>query len=296
MGYNDSFSTFLIYLFCKYYNIPILQERNEYPFLGMKKNIFKRVDIHIYLTFICKSFDGMLLITNNLLEYFAQKVNKSAKLILVPITVEPERFNCSKKDFSEKYIAYCGHMGGNKDGIPILIEAFASILDKHDNLKLYLIGDTKTPQEMDKLKQKVIDLNVFDKVVFTGRIARDEMPRYLCNATILALARPTSIQAQGGFPTKLGEYLSTGNPVVVTKVGEIPDYLTDGVNAYLSEPDSVEAFAEKLEIALSNPEVSKKIGLAGKELALDVFSYKTQGQRILNFIEKIKNDKVNISG
>ena len=64
------------------------------------------------------------------------------------------------------------------------------------------------------------------------------MPKYLCNAKLLALARPDSIQAQGGFPTKLGEYLATGRPVVVTKVGEIPDYLEDGVNAFLSDINS----------------------------------------------------------
>ena len=49
---------------------------------------------------------------------------------------------------------------------------------------------------------------------------------------MLVLARPDNIQAKGGFPTKLGEYLATGNPVVVTKVGEIPNYLIDGVNAF----------------------------------------------------------------
>jgi len=64
-------------------------------------------------------------------------------------------------------------------------------------------------------------------------------------AKILALARPKSKVADAGFPSKLTEYLSTGNPVVVTRVGEIPYYLKDNVHAFLTEPDSVNSFAER---------------------------------------------------
>ena len=51
------------------------------------------------------------------------------------------------------------------------------------------------------------------------------------------MARPDSRQARGGFPTKLGEYLATGKPVCVTKVGEITVYLEDNVSAFLAEPE-----------------------------------------------------------
>lgn len=70
------------------------------------------------------------------------------------------------------------------------------------------------------------------------------MPQMLKNAEALVLDRPNSLQAQYGFPTKLGEYLLTGNPVVVTKVGDIPLYLKDGVSALLSEDRNPKEFAE----------------------------------------------------
>ena len=62
----------------------------------------------------------------------------------------------------------------------------------------------------------------------------------------MALARPTNKQAEGGFPTKLGEYLATGNTVVVTNVGEIGEFLHDKVNAFVSDPDSPEKNFVKL--------------------------------------------------
>jgi glycosyltransferase involved in cell wall biosynthesis len=101
---------------------------------------------------------------------------------------------------------------------------------------------------------------------------------------VLALARPRSLQAQGGFPTKLGEYLATGNPVVVTKVGDIPLYLTDNETAFLAEPNDVDSFAKKIEFVLSNPDIAMKVGEAGKRLTQEVFNYKYQANNIVEFI------------
>jgi glycosyltransferase involved in cell wall biosynthesis len=149
-----------------------------------------------------------------------------------------------------------------------------------------LIGDAEA-QEMARLNQLVTDLNLNDRVHFTGKIERDNMPAYLCHAKVLALARPSSLQSLGGFPTKLGEYLATGNPVVVTKVGEIPSYLRDGENAYLAEPDSPELFAAKLEFVLSNYETAKAVGKKGSELVKTYFNYRYQSKRILEFVHSL---------
>jgi glycosyltransferase involved in cell wall biosynthesis len=86
------------------------------------------------------------------------------------------------------------------------------------------------------------------------------------------LDRPQSRQAKYGFPTKLGEYLLTGNPVVVTSVGDIPLFLKDGESAYLVEPDNIEEFAAKLDYVLSHYEESKRVGQNGREVALKHFS------------------------
>ena len=64
-----------------------------------------------------------------------------------------------------------------------------------------------------------------DSIVFTGIVSAADIPQILKNAAVLALDRPDSLQAQCGFPTKLGEYLLTENPVIVTKVGDIPLFL-----------------------------------------------------------------------
>ncbi len=117
------------------------------------------------------------------------------------------------------------------------------------------------------------------------------MPILLINAEILALARPDNIQAKGGFPTKLGEYLATGNPVVITDVGEHTEYLTDGESAYISNPDNPTHFAEKLLQASKDLIISNKIGLNGKKIATQFFNNQIQSEKLYHFLNsKTNND------
>lgn len=108
---------------------------------------------------------------------------------------------------------------------------------------------------------------------------------------MLALARPTSIIADAGFPSKLTEYLSTGKPVLVTQVGDIPIYLKDNENAFLSEPDSAEAFADKLRYILNNYEYALKVGIEGKRLTETIFNYNFQAVRMLEFIGTLRSKR-----
>jgi len=76
--------------------------------------------------------------------------------------------------------------------------------------------------------------------------------------------------------------------VVVTKVGEIPVYLKDNETAFLCEPDSVDAFAERLDYVLKNYEHALAIGIKGRELTSTVFNYSYQTRRISEFISSLR--------
>jgi len=102
----------------------------------------------------------------------------------------------------------------------------------------------------------------------------------------LVLPRPDSLQAQHGFPTKLGEYLATGNPTLVTSVGEIPDYLTDNLNCYMAVPGNVESLKNKLLEIIENYQKAKKVGLQGRKTAEIYFNNIEQTKKIITTVEK----------
>ena len=277
-----------LWFVCKISGVCYIQEKSEFPFVLMKKGAIAKVWAKVYVNTIYKLFDGMIIMTQPLLDYFKPLVKKNCQLIKVPMTVDLTRFeDVPQSDKYGEYAAYCGNMSGNKDGVENLIEAFSYVEKRFPDFKLVMVGGANTEEEFEKIKQKVADLGL-KNVVFTGRVTRDEIPSILKNAKMLCLARPSSLQSQGGFPTKLGEYLATGNPVVVTAVGEIPSYLNDG-NSFIVEPDNNERFGARMIEVLSDYENACLKGQKGREVALENFNYSVQAKIIHDWLDDYKN-------
>jgi len=143
------------------------------------------------------------------------------------------------------------------------------------------VGDGK---DTPKLKKYVNQMGISESVIFTGSVNRDEIPCVLSNSSILILARTNNKRAMGGFPTKLGEYLASGKPVIVTNVGEISEYLTDKQNAYIIEPNNIEALYNCFKYIADHYEEEINVGLEGRKLAEGIFNYKSQAIRMYDFI------------
>jgi glycosyltransferase involved in cell wall biosynthesis len=234
-------------------------------------------------------FNGIITMTYPLQDYFVPLKGKLCNMQVIPMTVEPERFNFTghSKLKYEKYVAYVGDLVAGKDGVENAISAFSLISEKYPDLKFYIIGSAKSSLDYENLQKQVKELNLEERIKFTGQLQRDAVPEYICHAVLLILTRPNNVRAQGGFPTKLGEYLATGNPVVVTSVGDIPKYLIDGENAFVSNSADPTEFSLKMDQALSNPEVSKAIGVRGRDLAYGIFNYKVQAKNIEHFLSRL---------
>ena len=285
---NSLLIIYPLWLICKLCKIPYIQEKSEFPFVLMKKGLFARLWAYFYVHTTYKLFDGMIIMTQPLMNYFSSLVKKKCKLIKVPMTVDMERFENGRgnNQFGE-YAAYCGYMGGNKDGVENLLEAFTYVEKEYPYFNLVLVGNASSTLEFDSLKEKATEYGL-KNVIFTGKVDREVIPSILCNAKILCLARPSSLQSLGGFPTKLGEYLSTANPVIVTAVGEIPNYL-DLTNSYLVEPDNNKLFGETIIKVLDEYTLAKQVALKGKLVAKQNFDCKLQARRLVNYFNSIIN-------
>ena len=236
---------------------------------------------------VAKQLDGLFVISEPLKQSFIECGVDESKILIINMIVDPSRFkNLYKQQVTERYIAYCGTVSNNKDGVDQLLKAFAILAQKINDIKLYIIGDI--PSANDKLNNLTLinTLEISDRIVFTGKVSAQDMPQILKNAEVLALDRPDSIQSRCGFPTKLGEYLLTGNPVVITKVGDIPKFLTDRVSALLAEESNPEEFASKLEWVLNHKDEAKEIGRRGANVAMENFNNEIETRKILEFIKK----------
>ena len=258
----------------------IYKEEKQGNFLQNRKAIR---DSELLLESLAK-IDLFAVMAKTLLNYYQGLAKPEARFLHLPMTVDLSRFSgvTTEVEYKKPYIAFAGTMTNHKDGVDVLIKSFAKIADRYPAYHLYLAGFWHYDVPMQE--KLIAGYGLQKRIHYIGTLNRDQIPPFICNASVLALSRPDSHQAQGGFPTKLGEYLATGNPVCVTKVGEIPDYLEDNVSAFMAEPGDVDSFADAMDRALRDTENAKLVGAKGKEVAERVFNAEIQAKRLSEFL------------
>lgn len=184
-------------------------------------------------------------------------------------------------------LCYMGNLELAKDNVDNIVRAIALFRKKYSNVQLDLYGE---PKERDKgiINQVIKEFNLEKNVFFKGIISSKEVPHILTNYDILVSSQPQTVRAQGGFPTKLGEYLMSGVPSLLTDVGEISNYISDGYNAYTVEPCSPELFSEKLEYIIDNYEYAVlHIAENGKKFILNNFECERATKEFTRFLSEL---------
>lgn len=233
-----------------------------------------------------KKIDLFAVMTETLIGHYSKMAKPDAKFMLLPMTVDLFRFDKVATDdisYQCPYIAFTGTMNNHKDGVDVLIRSFAKVANKYPSYHLYLAGFWHSDVPIQE--QLIDELGLMERIHYLGTLNREQIPPFVCNASVLALSRPDSHQARGGFPTKLGEYLATGNPVCVTKVGEIPNYLQDGVSAFMANPGDVDSFADALDRALQDTENAERVGMNGRKVAEEFFDAALQAKKLSDFLK-----------
>lgn len=276
----------LLFFFTIFKNLNIFHEMTEHPDVFITGNsLTKSVLFRMYYHGL-KRLNGLFVISSSLRKFFVKKGVDDRKIHIINMTVDPTRFQGLQKDHNEeKYVAYCGSIYNSKDGVDDLIKAFAIVARKIENIKLLIIGNYVFKEDEVSNNSLITELGLMDKIIHTGSISSERIPSLLKNANVLVLARPNNLQAQNGFPTKLGEYLLTGNPVVVTSVGDISLFLKDGESAYIAEAGNIEEISYKIIHAATDVN-ARIIGKNGYEIALKNFNSNFEAQRIYQIILK----------
>lgn len=237
--------------------------------------------------------DLVVAISRYLADYARMYLRPDARVVVLPIMVDCDEFRAEAAPSSNpRYVVYAGILNEPKDGVQTLMRAFASIAGEFPDTILRLVGDSYDPiaaSNIPEFSRFAGDLGISDRIEFVGHVPRAVIPGYLMSSAVLALARPSSQQADAGLPTKLGEYLAVGRPVVVTRTSDIGEYLEDGQSAFLAPPDDVEAFAARLRAALSDPGRAEVVGKAGRRVAERFFDYRVGGRLLAEAFDSVRS-------
>ena len=145
--------------------------------------------------------------------------------------------------------------------VPWLLEAFA-LATRGSEARLTLVGDGPEQAAARAAAQR---LGIAERVLFLGE--RDALPELLAPADVFVLA-----SRDESFGLSALEAMSCGTPVVATRVGGVPEVVTDEVTGLLAEVDDLEGFADRLGRLLFDRDRAAAMGRAARGDALERFA------------------------
>ena len=184
-------------------------------------------------------------------------------------------------------IVYAGRLVSEK-GIDILLQAFAKVLLKVPEAKLLIAGDGS---EKDNLQALSVELGITKSVTWLGYLPQPEMEQQFNNAWVQVVP---SMWAEP-FGNVTTEAMMRGTAVIAAAVGAQPEIVTDEETGFLVPPGDVEALASKLILLLLDPDLSEKIGQAGRDRALTEFSEDKRNDRFVEIYARLINKYQNLA-
>ena len=119
-------------------------------------------------------------------------------------------------------------------------------------------------------------------------MSHSEVKRQLAVADYTVLLRPNKKYANAGFPTKVGESMAMGVPVIANITSDLGKYLHDGIEGIICDDESPEACAKAIRKALSIDESQRKMMRKNaRRQAEESFDYRNYIKPVQMYIEGI---------
>ncbi|HMI57260.1 MAG TPA: glycosyltransferase [Gemmatimonadaceae bacterium] len=153
-------------------------------------------------------------------------------------------------------------------GHAVLIDALAKLRDRRG----WRVAIAGRGEEEPRLRAQAAAAGIGDRVHLLG--FRDDIADILAAGDLFTMPSLSE-----GLPLALVEAMSFGLPVVVTRVGGVPEVVTDGVEGFLVPPSDPGALAAALGALLDDASRRRQMGEAARTRALRDYALSTMADR-----------------
>jgi glycosyltransferase involved in cell wall biosynthesis len=165
--------------------------------------------------------------------------------------------------------------------LDLVMKAFIKVSKAIPKARLMLLG-RKSP-----FTKKIAErYQIADKIFDLGMIPFVDYPKYLSCADVFLLPFKNKIANIGRWPTKLGEYLSIGRPVVSNPVGDIKT-LFEKENLGLLAKEEHDDFADKIIQLFKNKELCEELGRNGRRFAQNSLAWPILTNKLESFYTEL---------
>jgi glycosyltransferase involved in cell wall biosynthesis len=133
-----------------------------------------------------------------------------------------------------------------------LVRAAARLAVAWPNVRFVMVGEG---DELADLRAQAHAAKVADRILTPGRIHHEPGLPGVFDVAVLT-------SREEGFPNYVVEAMAAGRPVVATRVGGVPDAVTDGETGFLIDVGDDEALARNLDRLLNESALRQQMGRA----------------------------------
>jgi glycosyltransferase involved in cell wall biosynthesis len=175
------------------------------------------------------------------------------RIVVIPHMIEPTEFNYSKN--SGEYVGYVGRISPEK-GISTLIDAARICKD----IQFKAAGSFEQHPELRAMAPQNFE--------FCGCLKNSFLDKFYMNSRFVVVS---SIWYEV-FGLVVLEAMIRDKAVICSKIGGLLELVDDGVTGLLFEPGNAEDLAEKIRYLWDKPELCQKMGRAGRNKAMQLYS------------------------
>lgn len=296
------FPRLLLVPFLRLFGKRLVLELNEFPYSTEGSRLtrigpIRWVLAEVTLRLVIPLANGVVVISQNLrdvVKRYAPTVPVLKVPILLAMSDEPseasDQVRTSPHDYP--YVFHAGSLSVQKDGIISVVRAYAKaaveIREKGGRLDFVITNNRTFPEVWAEFREILVEHDLEHQLKVTGYLSDLDMKAYLRSALLFVVNKPDSFQNKFNFPTKVGDYLLSGRPVIVASKGvELNSYLIDRVNSRVVEPDDVDGMADAILEFWADSSAARRIGECGRRLAIEKFHFRVNAPGVERFLEMV---------
>lgn len=166
------------------------------------------------------------------------------------------------------YVLYSGRLSPEK-GVASLLEAHAS---DRGRWRVVVAG---TGPLMADLRSR------FPLAEFKGHLEGDSLRQQISEASVVVVPS----ECQENCPLSVLEAMAYSKPVVASRIGGIPEIVRHGETGLLVRPKSPQDLSIAVRRLMDDPELRRRYGRAGRELAMSEYSLDRHGDALIGLYE-----------
>lgn len=222
---------------------------------------------------------GSVVVLGDTWKSLLEKWCEPNRIKVVPngVSVEPERHREQQNVFTIICLAGYTPDKGQRD----LLEAVVGL--KSDRpIRAVLLGGEQQQGEKQFLMNRAAELGISDRIEVPGPVVGEAKEAWWREASCFCLP-----SYHEGLPISMLEAMAKSVPIVVSRVGSVPEVINDGKEGLLFTPGDISALTSHLQTLSDNPAQAYAIGIEGRKRVLREFSLDLNTQNVLDIYRQL---------